>query len=229
MDGDVFTFFVPAFEPKQNEAPVLPVFRNGELKWYEMDPELYKALSGMDLYRLPRALDLVLGRPARAVRLGTTGLRASFSLVTNPLRDLRTLQMNSQASAHSGELFSLWLDSLKDLFVHAVTFGKVGNAWSELAERLGVEMAQPLTQDSRPLEAAARRLKRGGAWSPLDMQDNLDLVRAFLQFPETATRLAEMKAVAKDLGWDPTHTYTAHRCEARDGRKAGNNGFHPSW
>lgn len=208
LDGEAFTFFMPAVSPKQNEAPILPVFRNGKVHWYEMDPELYKALSGMDHYRLPRALDLFLGMPARTFRLGTTGLRAAFSLVTNPIRDLRTLHMNSASSANSAQLFGYWMGSLRDLATHTITFGKVSNEWSDLAKRLGVEMAGSVTQDSRPLQAAVRKLKRGGDWSPLDVQDNFDLLRSFLQFPETATRLAEMKAVAKDLGWDPSQPLT---------------------
>jgi len=208
LDGEVLTFFMPAMAPKQNEAPVLPVFRNGKTKWFEMDPELYKSISGMDLYRLPRVLDLFLGMPARTLRVGTTGLRAAFSLVTNPLRDLRTLQMNSQASANSVELFGHWLTALRDVAMETFSGGKFHSEWSDLAERLGVHMAGSLTQDTLPLQQAARKLKRGGDWSAFDPGDTMNVIRQVLQFPETASRLAEVKAVAKDLGWDPSQPLT---------------------
>lgn len=208
IDDEILTFFAPALKPKQNEAPVLPVFRNGTTKWFEMDPELYKAVTGMDHVRLPRALDFFLGMPARMTRLGTTGLRATFSLVTNPLRDLRTLQMNSQASANSAQLFGHWIASLRDAAVDTFTFGHVHSDWLDTAKRLGIEMAGSLTQDSRPLQTAARKLKRGGAWSPFDPKDSLEVLRNVLQFPETASRLAEVRAIAKDIGWDPSQPLT---------------------
>lgn len=208
IDDEFLTFFAPALKPKQNEWPVLPVFRNGETKWFEMDPELYKAVTGMDHTRLSGALDLFLGMPARQVRLGTTGLRASFSLITNPLRDVRTLMMNSQASANPAELFGYWLNHMREGAMHAFSFGKYHSDWADLASRLGVEMAGSLTQDSRPVQAAARKLKRGGDWAPFDVRNGMEIIRKVLQFPETASRLAEMQAVAKDMGWDPSQPLT---------------------
>lgn len=208
LNSEVLTFFAPAMQPKQNENPVLPVYRNGKVRWYEMDGDLYAALSGMDTYRLPKALDILLGIPARTMRLGTTGLRASFSLVTNPLRDLRTLHLNSRSSANTAKLFFDWLGMMKDTALSAVTNGKASSQWVDLAERLGVEMAQPLGQDSRPLERASRRLKRGGEWRAWDPRDQYDFVVGLFQFTETAARLTEIKNVAKDMGWDPSQPLT---------------------
>lgn len=208
LNNEVLTFFAPAYLPKQNENPVLPVYRNGKVRWYEMDGELYAALSGMDNYRLPKALDMLVGLPARTMRLGTTGLRASFSLVTNPLRDFRTLHLNSRSSANTGKLFFDWLGMMKDTALEAVTNGRRSTEWVDLAERLGVEMAQPLGQDSRPLERAARRLKRGGEWKAWDPRDQYDFVVGLLQFTETASRLTEIKNVAADMGWDPSQPLT---------------------
>ena len=202
------TFFLPAFQPKQNEAPVMSVWRDGQVKWYEMDPELYAALSGMDLYRLSPALDFFFGMPARAVRLGTTGLRASFSLVTNPLRDLKTLVMNSSASGSSRHMFGLWAASIRDSAVEAFTAGNVRSEWIDAMDRLGIEMSQSLGQDTRPLQRMASRLKRGGTWAVQDIGSHFDLLRNILQFPETAARLAEVRAVAEDLKWDPTMPLT---------------------
>lgn len=208
LNSEVLTFFAPAYQPKQNENPVLPVYRNGKVRWYEMDGDLYAALSGMDIYRLPKALDMLLGIPARTMRLGTTGLNAAFSLVTNPIRDFRTLHLNSQASANTAKLFFDWLGMLKDTALEAITNGKAGGQWADLAERLGVVMAQPLGQDSKPLQRAARRLKRGGEWKWYDPRDQYDFVVGLLQFTETASRLTEIKNIAEDMGWDPSQPLT---------------------
>lgn len=209
LNAEVMTFFAPAYQPKQNENPILPIYKDGKVHWYEMDQDLYAALSGMDTYRLPKALDMLFGIPARTFRLGTTGLRASFSLVTNPIRDFRTLMLNSRASANTPKLFFDWLGMLKDTAIGALTAGKGSNPWVDLAERLGIEMAQPLGQDSRPLQRAARRLKRGGEFRAWDPRDQYDFVLGLFQFTETAARLTEIKNVAEDLGWDPSQPLTA--------------------
>jgi len=205
---EMATLFGPASEPKQGEAPIFPVWEDGKVKWYELDQGLYEALTGMDTYKLGPVLDLFLGRPARGLRLGTTGLRAAFSLVTNPLRDLRTLHLNSQASAKSGELFKEWMGTLKDSFLYAVTNGKVRDEWLDAAKRWGLEMAQPLGQDSRPTVRAARRIKNGGEWNAFSAGDWYDWVKQVLQFTELSSRVTEMKLVAKDIGWDVSQPVT---------------------
>jgi len=213
MTGDIadeiLTFFAPAHQASPNENPIMPVYIDGKTRWLEMDVDLYKALNGMDLYNLPKILDIFLGLPARTMRIGTTGLRASFSLVTNPLRDLRTLHLNSRAGANQARLLHTWLGSMWDSFVYTMTGGKIGTQWIDMFERMGIEMAQPLGQDTRPLKRAARRVKRGGRWSFFDPGDYYDTLIKVLQFPESASRLAEMKLYAKDLGYDPKQPLTA--------------------
>ncbi|MBM3815244.1 MAG: hypothetical protein FJW20_26835, partial [Acidimicrobiia bacterium] len=83
------TYFTMATKPKGLD-PIVAVKDMTEIKWYYVAPEVYEVLNGLQMPRLGPIADLFLGMPARAFRLGTTGLRASFSLVTNPLRDLRT-------------------------------------------------------------------------------------------------------------------------------------------
>jgi|GEM_PF-820380 len=208
LEEATVTLFGPANEPKQGESPIFPVWDGGKMRWYELDQELYAALSGMDTYRLGPVLDLLFGKPARALRLGTTGLRASFSLVTNPLRDLRTLHLNSRASANSGELFMSWMGTLKESFLYSVSNGKISSEWMDLAHRWGLEMAQPLGQDSQPLVRTARRIKNGGEWSPFSAGDWYDWIKQVLQFTELSSRVTEMKLVAKDLGWDVSQPVT---------------------
>lgn len=63
---------------------------NGKRQFYEVEPELYRAIEGLDRYVMPRVLDLILGKPNRAVRLGATGLNAAFGLIRNSIRDALT-------------------------------------------------------------------------------------------------------------------------------------------
>lgn len=211
-----FDFFIPNERPKQNEWPLFPRKnkQTGKTDWYEMRPDVFDALRGMDGFRFGKALDLIVGLPARMTRLGTTGLRASFSLITNPLRDFRTLHVNSQASANSVQLFGLWLSSMKDSLMLSISRPDLASEWGRTIDRLGIRMANMLHQDSRPLARAGRRIKNGKKFKTLDIRDHFDLLRELLQFPETAARMAEVKAVAKDMGWNPSQPLTpaiAHR------------------
>lgn len=198
------TFFEPMTVPGMGEN-IIPVQNaEGKVDWYEVDPGLYETLQGMDVYQLPKAVDLVLGAPARWMRAGTTGLRASFSLVTNPLRDAQTLMVNSKANANGAKMFGLWAASMKDALASRAG---VKTEWWDTFTRLGVEMAQPLSQDTNQTDRAARRIF--GKKNVLDFGSNgMDLYRDLIQFPESAPRLAEMKEVAKEVGWTPGEPMT---------------------
>ena len=202
---EVVTFWAAAHFPiKKGENPVMPVYADGQMRWYEMDQGMYDALAGMDLQSMPKWVDVTLGATARTFRLGTTGLRASFSLATNPARDFRTLMLNSQSSAHTPQLFATWWASLRDAFLYSVSGGKWRADWFDEFERQAGKMSSRLGQDMRPTKRAARRLGEGWAMRILDVGSHVDYLRDVLQFPELASRATEFRLVARDIGWDPT-------------------------
>ncbi|WP_197456803.1 hypothetical protein, partial [Cephaloticoccus primus] len=101
---EMVNFFGPAAEePKAGEWPRLPVWEDGRLRWYELEPELYAALAAMDAAQVSPVVEWLGGKWARAFRLGTTGLNAGFSLITNTTRDLTTLMLNSTANGSRGD------------------------------------------------------------------------------------------------------------------------------
>ena len=63
--------------------------------WYEASPEFYKAVQSADTHRFGPVMDMLVGRPARLKRLGTTGLRPGFAVV-NLVRDYFVGFMQSQ-------------------------------------------------------------------------------------------------------------------------------------
>ncbi len=69
---------------------------DGKQQFFEVEPNLYKAIEGIDRYTLPWVWDIVLGKPTRAVRLGATGLNASFGLIRNFIRDAGTFTVLSK-------------------------------------------------------------------------------------------------------------------------------------
>lgn len=209
LDYEVMTFFRPAVQPRPTDHPIIPMTLDGQLQWFEVDVGLYDALRTADLANFGWVGRVLLSGPAKLFRLGTTSLSARFSLVTNPSRDLRTLWLQSASTKSQAELTKFYMEALKDLFLHAVTRGKYTTPWLDLFMRLGVEMAQPLAQDRPTLKTAARRVKNGGKFDPFEWTDALDLYLSVLQFPESAARLAELRAVAEDMGYDGKQPLTA--------------------
>lgn len=209
FDRDVLsqsiTFFAPAQRPKGSD-PIFPIVDEGKIRWFQLDGELYDGLQAMEIYRLPSIagmpiLDWLFAKPVRLFRAGTTGLRPTFGLLTNPMRDVQTLYMNSQSSANSGLLFQAWMKSMSDAFLHK-TVGKK-NPFLDTFIRLGGEMAQPLGQDIPQTRRAARTLFEGRLLRTVDPRNWFDFMRDFLQFPESASRVAELRTLAKDIGYEP--------------------------
>lgn len=200
--GETLTFFAPAQFPK-GQDPVVPMWDGERMRWFAIDHRVARTLSGMDVYRLPFIADLVLGLPKRLLVMGTTGLRASFGLVTNPLIDAPTLWQNSRASAGGARLLTEFMGQLAKSAFTAVSAGKYTDPHLAAYQRLGGELASSLGADTVPTARAARRLFQGRAVRIVDPRNALDFVRDLLQFPESAARATELKLVAEDIGWKP--------------------------
>jgi len=223
--GDLITLFHPATQYKGKDpimpffekipvfdeggTPVLdskgrPTFEN-KMVWFQLDQELYDALNGMDVYRLPKVFDLMFGMPSRAFKLGTTGLRATFSLVRNPLRDLPTFLLQTHSNTHTLGAISAWIKQMAAAGKSAVP-GVGRNPYHELFVRLGAEMSQPLGQDTMQSRRAVKDLFKGKVvrivTSPVAH------LRDVLQVPETATRTAETRLLCEQLGINPNEPIT---------------------
>lgn len=199
------TFFAPVQRPP-GQNPIVPIYDQGTVRWFEVDGDLYDTLQSLDVYRFPDLLglgigEMILGKPAAAMRAGTTGLRASFGLIWNPLRDVQTMWVNTQSSAGAPVLLYEWLKAMTDMAFMRAT-GKRSD-YVDLWMRLGGEMAQPLGQDIPHTRRAARRLFEGPTERVLDPRNWFDFYRDLVQFPEGAPRTAELKLIAKELGWKP--------------------------
>lgn len=199
-------FFIPAPQPKGGKLiiPVLNKNDKGENKvdWYEVEPELYESMMSTDMYRLPFVLDMILGMPTRAFRLGTTGLRASFALVKNPMRDVPSFIMQTHTEKNPATLFLSWLASAAEVTKHPVHKSR----YFDLFRRLGGEMALPLGVDTNPTRRATKGLFHGKVFKTVTSP--IEVVRDVLQIPESTTRVTELKNVAKEMGWKPGNPLT---------------------
>ena len=200
--GETLTFFAPAQQPKGRD-PILPYWNGSSVDWYYVDGGLYRSLTGMDTYRLPAIVHWTLGATARSLRLGTTGMNPAFSLVTNTLRDLPALWMQSQSSANGGQLFASWLNqvgrSALGTAVGDKGHSKEMRAWLDM----GGAMAQSLGQDIGHTRRAARQLFQGRVVRTIDPRNWMDALRDVFGFSEAGARAVEIGRVAKEIGWEP--------------------------
>ena len=92
---DVLTVFTNAgqFFGKEN---IVAIVIDGEKQFFEVHPQLYRAIAGLDKYNLPPIMDMLFGKTTRMLRLGATGLNAAFGLIRNPIRDALTFTVLSK-------------------------------------------------------------------------------------------------------------------------------------
>ena len=211
LAGEAITFFAPAQSPKGKD-PIIPIWNNGEVEWYQVDGELYRLLNGLEVYRLPEImglpiLDWTFGVPTRVFRAGTTGLRATFSLVTNPFRDIQTLWINTQSNVNAFRLLGTWIHSMTSSALDKVGYTKQ-SPYFEAFQRLGGEMSQSLAQDMNHTRRTARNLFKDRLLRTVDPRNWLDYIREILQFPESASRVTELKLLSDKVGWKPGQPMT---------------------
>jgi hypothetical protein len=194
---EMLEYYSMADLPK-GSAPIISVKdAAGQTRWFEVDARLYDTLEGLQKFSLKSipmlgpVLDLVLGAPARMFRLGTTGLRPSFSLVTNPSRDIASLL--AQTSVNPAKVAALYPAALKE----AVVGGPYKNAFLDLAANMG----QPLGLDIGHTKRVSKELFHGRIMRVVT--NPIDHLRELLSITESAPRIAELRAVADEIGWKP--------------------------
>ena len=204
MDPEaIIEHYRPAHVPKKG-APILSIKgADGKTRWFEVSRMLWDGVESMDVHRLPKAFDLVFGTPSRALRLGATGLRPAFALSTNPMRDFFVGYMQSKTTDNPATWAKEWGKSFGESF--AAQFGGEFT-YHDLFRRLGGEMAQPLGIDTRQTKRAAKELFTADSFKGRTvrvLKSPVDHLRDLLQFPENATRIAEVRRMAKQVGYKP--------------------------
>ena len=194
--------------------------------WYEASPEFYKAVQSADIHRFGPVMDLLVGKPARLKRLGTTGLRPGFAAV-NLVRDYFVGLMQS-STRNPLTWTSEWVAG--NASAVKALFGKQ-DQWFRMYRVMGVEMSRQLSLDKAVHEKLARNLGSTAKERIADDVKNfralrlaergIDGLRDLIGVFEAGPRIAEMRIQAKRLGIDPTQPITLENMMrlARSGRQ----------
>lgn len=204
-DDEVLTYYTPAEQPKGSDPIVPHKDATGATRWYYVDPKIYDVLNKLEPFsfrNIPHvgfALDMVLGAPKRIFTLGTTGLRPSFSLLTNPLRDPQGWLLQTKAGINPAKMAAAYVRAIGEQIKAGVTGreGPLANA----AYNLGAHMAQPLGRDIGQTKRASNELFHGRFMRVV--RNPVDHARMLLGVPESFPRLAEFNRVADEIGWKP--------------------------
>lgn len=173
---------------------------------------------------------------AKVWKAGTVGYRASFGLVSNFLFDMRSYIQNTRQRDPRAILINYaaaLAEVAQDALVRSVgaldpTPSKtlkqaarrfVGDTpWMDLYRRLGLQLHRPMEQGTSTLAKAARDVApRNHHWfDPRDFLGNMaELAKGtfgaameIAQVTEPIARLAEMRAAAKEVGWQPGQPMT---------------------
>ncbi len=189
--------------PRNPTGPNIVSFvRNGERRYYELDAELYETVQALDHQRIHPFLDATLGTAARTIRLGATGVRAGFTLLTNPIRDFSTMVLQTGhnpvkaaglMAKHLGKQIGLRDSEIKDLW-----------------RATGGEISQPLGLDRASLQRDIGEVLANDAKRKLwhVVRHPVEFARDVLSFTEAAPRLAEFEATLREMGWRPGQALT---------------------
>jgi len=178
---------------------VIVLWRKGKQEMYQVDPDVYRALTNLDQqFQLPKVVDWIFGKPTRLLRLSTTGLRAGFSMITNPLRDLFTSVMQTRTKGYAGSLPGKVADNIAGI-MHDI----MGTEAARLFKAGGGEMGQPLAIDRVfTQEAVSELLAKTPKQKILNWSKHpIESARKGLSITELGSRLGEFERILKQKGW----------------------------
>lgn len=175
----------------------------GDMHWYVLAPDVFEVIGGVDNPRVAASmLAQVAAWGTRVFKMGTTGLRPAFNLVTNPLRDAQNFGLQVQGTANPARMLGAYMASVSDMLKASLGMGVVKpSAWWEALHDLGVPMANSLAHDITQTRSALR-----GAWHGKFMQAVTQPVNSFRELIggfETVPREAQLRILASEMGWQP--------------------------
>jgi len=204
---EMLNYWTPADMPK-GTAPIVAVGSGRNRAWYQVDPDLYETLDGLQAFSLKnafpslpglsRALDLLVGGPARTFRLGTTGLRGSFGLVTRPLRNLPLLLIQGNVKNPAAAAAS-WPVETAGILRAAIN--RRESPYAQAFRDLGAESGQPLGLDMGYTTRVSDGLFHGRILTTV--KHPLDHLRQLFHLPDTGLRVAALRSKAREIGWTP--------------------------
>lgn len=166
---------------------VVSIWKGGQRRFYELHPDLYRALQGVDDLRIDNKIIKFMAAFARLKRLGATGINAGFGLLKNPIRDLMTYKVFSRRAKTT--IFDTAMGAYKDITAepgdNAFKFKAAGG---ELSSQLGYDRAATMAAYD---EMLTEKLPHGKILKVV--KHPIDALRRMMQVWEMGPRIAELE------------------------------------
>lgn len=182
------TVFTKGNEYKGKEN-IVSVVIDGQRRFFEVQPELFKILGGLNKRDNIGGVAGEIARQAvRLQRLGATGLNPGFGLVRNPIRDTATAMITFDYA--KGGPFASMMGIIEDV---------VGSESERRYHAMGVDLAGWIGQDKRKTKSISRNVTAVTKKQKVmaTAHTPIHALRTFLGVTEAGPRLAEFKAAYK--------------------------------
>jgi hypothetical protein len=199
----VVTMFSPDLRVQKGGKAIVRHSMNGVTSFYEVDPEFYKALTGMNFLTTPLIFEPIAAI-ARATRAGATGLSTTFA-GANVVRDYVTYLMQTKY----GEGTTQFTDPMKQILVYAASEvnkmrGGEGDIFVELYKGMAGEMSTKLGSDLRKfrkfIESQMAQSKTKKVLREMNPLNFIEMARKVINLSEIGPRMAEFEAVMRKYG-----------------------------
>ena len=177
----VATIFRPLQKGNQAEN-IVSAFRDGETELYQVQPDLYRALTGMDAEQ-SNLLITIMSKPAALLRLGATGISPEF-LSRNPIRDAWTAFIQSRNGFKPG------VDTAMGLF-HTLKQSDLYHEW----RRSGGEHAAMVSMDRTNLQQNLKDML--ASKTKMAARHPIETARWLSEQLEASTRMGEYRLARK--------------------------------
>ena len=219
MMPDMITTFI-ASKQYGGKDNIIPIYEGESVKFYEVDPRLYSMLKGLDQLQLNPVIDFMLGKPTRVLKLGAVGLNASFTYITNPIRDLVAYSVftKNKVPNPAAPLIAL----AADLGLGTKSAKEASRVFKAMGGNLTTLMGQDRTTGYRRITADVLAQAQGGIKGNVKniTLHPVEALRRIFEVPELAPRIAEMqsriKAYEKIYGKDSDSAYLGAFNDAQD-------------
>ena len=196
--------FGPA--PTSNDPHIFSVQNEGGgTEWYYInDGELLQELAGMGgMPPVSGIWQTLFAGASTMAKLGMVGVNPSFGLYTNPLRDVSTYLLMSDANP-----FQAFGSYLKTIGAVMTSYGKndpVRSYHADLLDRFGnwgLEITRRLTPEAAATRGIVDRLHQSKFRQVASPRSWYDFFRFVVSAPEAFPRVAAGATVAQEVGWE---------------------------
>lgn len=176
--------------PKEN---IVTFYRDGKLQAFQLHPELFKAVKSVDQVILPTWLRLFT-LPKKVITAGATGLRASFGLGTNAIRDPMTYFMQSENPAANPfkPLMGDYVQARSKLgLLLKYDTPKEARLWMQQGGEMAMFFNSELPKAMKTAQSMIREGRTPAGWGKETIKGVGTVYRETINVPEAGARITE--------------------------------------